>query len=142
MMEQLAGSGGAATWSTSYFAAMMNIFGALAAGFVVQALLRLRSEEAGGTGGGGAGHGGRPGPVGGRAPGLRGRRRGGDAGARRRRRRARRRRRRRRRRACARWPAPGWPSCPAALAVAGFVVLVFGGLPRLVVVAGLGRRSW
>ena len=32
-----------------FFAAMMNTFGALAAGYVIQALLRLRSEEAGGT---------------------------------------------------------------------------------------------
>ena len=46
MMEQLAGRPGALT--DVFFAAMMNIFGALAAGYVIQALLRLRTEEAGG----------------------------------------------------------------------------------------------
>jgi ABC-2 type transport system permease protein len=46
MMEQLAGGPGALT--DIFFAAMMNTFGALAAGYVIQALLRLRTEEAGG----------------------------------------------------------------------------------------------
>ncbi|GIH95684.1 ABC transporter permease [Planobispora siamensis] len=47
LLDQLAGGGGAPLVNTLY-AAMMNVFGVLAAGFVVQALLRLRSEEAGG----------------------------------------------------------------------------------------------
>ncbi|GAA1641170.1 ABC transporter permease [Catellatospora bangladeshensis] len=49
MMEGLAGGGGGPDLVKMFFAAMMNTFGALAAGYVIQALLRLRSEEAGGT---------------------------------------------------------------------------------------------
>ncbi|HEX7746156.1 MAG TPA: anibiotic ABC transporter, partial [Micromonosporaceae bacterium] len=48
LMGQLAGTRVTDLVDT-YFAGMMNVFGALAAGFVVQALLRLRSEEAGGA---------------------------------------------------------------------------------------------
>lgn len=48
MMGQLAG-GAVADIVDMYFAAMMNVFGAMAAGFVIQALLRLRAEEVGGT---------------------------------------------------------------------------------------------
>ncbi|GAA4706778.1 ABC transporter permease [Phytohabitans rumicis] len=45
-IEKLAG-GAAGSLADTYFAAMMGIFGALTAGYVVQALLRLRSEETG-----------------------------------------------------------------------------------------------
>jgi ABC-2 type transport system permease protein len=45
-IEELAG-GAAGSLVDTYFAAMMAIFGALTAGYVVQALLRLRSEETG-----------------------------------------------------------------------------------------------
>ncbi|MFC7644133.1 hypothetical protein ACFQX6_27915 [Streptosporangium lutulentum] len=91
LIGQLANAGGADLVDL-FFAAMMNVFGVLAAGFVVQALLRLRSRRRR-AGRGGAGHGGRPGAVGGLASGLRGRRCDGDAGARRCRRRDRGRRR-------------------------------------------------
>ncbi|WP_336203747.1 ABC transporter permease [Nonomuraea sp. LPB2021202275-12-8] len=47
MLDQLAGTG-VADLADTFYAAMMNVYGVLAAGFVVQALLRLRSEEAGG----------------------------------------------------------------------------------------------
>ncbi|HEX4811149.1 MAG TPA: ABC transporter permease [Nonomuraea sp.] len=47
LLGQLADAGGAGLVDT-FYAAMMNVYGVLAAGFVVQALLRLRSEEAGG----------------------------------------------------------------------------------------------
>ncbi|MCT9931185.1 ABC transporter permease [Planotetraspora sp. A-T 1434] len=115
-----------------YFAAMMNVFGALAAGFAVQTLLRLRSEEAGGraeavlatavgrvrwvvshlacaAGGAaamlvfaGAGAGIADAAV------------GGDEGV-------------------MTLIGAGLAQLPAALTVAGFVLLVFGGLPRLLV---------
>ncbi|MBV1853777.1 ABC transporter permease [Catellatospora tritici] len=48
MMNGLAGGGGPSLVDV-FFAAMMNVYGALAAGFVIQALLRLRAEESGGT---------------------------------------------------------------------------------------------
>ena len=47
LMAQLAGTGGP-NITDVYYAAMMNVFGVMAAGFAVQALLRLRSEEVGG----------------------------------------------------------------------------------------------
>ncbi|MFD0662544.1 ABC transporter permease [Thermocatellispora tengchongensis] len=47
LLDQIAGAGAAPLVDT-FYAAMMNVFGVLAAGYVVQALLRLRTEEAGG----------------------------------------------------------------------------------------------
>ncbi|MFB4279609.1 ABC transporter permease [Nonomuraea sp. MTCD27] len=47
LLDQLANAGGA-TLVDTFYAAMMNVYGVLAAAFVIQALLRLRSEEAGG----------------------------------------------------------------------------------------------
>jgi ABC-2 type transport system permease protein len=131
LMNQLAGTGGADLVDV-YFAAMMNVFGVLAAGFVVQALLRLRSEEAAGpaeavlgtavgrvrwvvshlacaAGGAAAML-----VLAGAAAGLADAAAGGDEGI-------------------ATLVGAGLAQLPAALAVAGFVVLVFGGLPRLVV---------
>ncbi|MEV4411327.1 anibiotic ABC transporter [Catellatospora sp. NPDC049609] len=49
MMQGLAGGAGGPDVVEMFFAAMMNTFGALAAGYVIQALLRLRSEEVAGT---------------------------------------------------------------------------------------------
>ncbi|MGW0809051.1 ABC transporter permease [Nonomuraea sp. NPDC002799] len=48
MLDQLAGAGVADLVDT-FFAAMMNVYGVLAAAYVMQALLRLRAEEAGGA---------------------------------------------------------------------------------------------
>jgi ABC-2 type transport system permease protein len=48
LLDRLAGGGGAAPVD-AYYGAMMNVFGVLAAAFAVQALLRLRSEESGGA---------------------------------------------------------------------------------------------
>ncbi|MDI1461605.1 anibiotic ABC transporter [Catellatospora sp. KI3] len=48
MINGLAGGGGPSLVDV-FFAAMMNVYGVLAAGFVIQALLRLRAEESGGT---------------------------------------------------------------------------------------------
>ncbi|HEU4426709.1 MAG TPA: anibiotic ABC transporter [Pilimelia sp.] len=132
LMTQLAGTGGAAGLVDMYFAAMMNVFGALAAGFVVQALLRLRSEEAAGraeavlatavsrtrwvaahlacaVGGAAAML-----LVAGAATGIADAATGGDVGVR-------------------TLIVAGLAQLPAALTLAGFVVLAFGGLPRLVV---------
>jgi ABC-2 type transport system permease protein len=131
LIGQLAGTGGPNLVDV-YFAAMMNVFGALAAGFVVQALLRLRSEEADG----------RAEPVlatavgrvrwvashlacavvgaaalllvAGAGAGIADAAAGGDEGV-------------------GTLIAAGLVQLPAALTVAGFVVLAFGGLPRLVV---------
>ncbi|MDP4503328.1 hypothetical protein [Nonomuraea turcica] len=47
ILDQLA-SAGVANLVDTFYAAMMKVYGVLAAGFVVQAMLRLRSEEAGG----------------------------------------------------------------------------------------------
>ncbi|WP_327581313.1 ABC transporter permease [Nonomuraea sp. NBC_00507] len=47
ILDQLAGAG-VANLVDTFYAAMMNVYGVLAAGFVVQVMLRLRSEEAGG----------------------------------------------------------------------------------------------
>ncbi|MGH3660510.1 MAG: ABC transporter permease [Micromonosporaceae bacterium] len=130
-INQLSG-GAVAQLVDSYFAAMMNTFGALAAGFVIQALLRLRSEEAGGpaeallatavgrarwiashllcaVGGAAAML-----LLAGFSAGLADAAAGGDVGV-------------------GVLTAAGLVQLPAALTVAGFVVLVFGGLPRLVV---------
>jgi len=139
LMAQLAGTG-APDIGDVYYAGMMNIFGVLAAGFAVQALLRLRSEETGGqaeavlatatgrvpwvashlacaVGGAaavllaaGAGAGIADAAV------------GGDAGV-------------------GTLIGAGLVQLPAALAVAGFAVLAFGWLPRLAVAlawAGFG----
>jgi ABC-2 type transport system permease protein len=131
LMGQLAGTG-AGDLVDAYFAGMMNVFGALAAGFVVQALLRLRSEEAGGTaepvlatavsrvrwvaahltcaaGGAAAML-----LLAGAGAGIADAAGGGDVGV-------------------GTLTAAGLAQLPAALTVAGFVVLAFGGLPRLVV---------
>ncbi|GAA0966592.1 exporter of polyketide antibiotics [Acrocarpospora macrocephala] len=131
LLNQLAGSGGADLVDV-YFAAMMNVFGVLAAGFVVQALLRLHTEEAGGpaeavlgtavgrvrwalshlacaAGGAAAML-----ALAGAGAGLADAAAGGDEGV-------------------ATLTGAGLAQLPAALTVAGFVVLVFGGLPRLVV---------
>jgi ABC-2 type transport system permease protein len=131
LMGQLAGTG-ASDLVDAYFAGMMNVFGALAAGFVVQALLRLRSEEAGGTaepvlatavsrvrwvaahltcaaGGAAAML-----LLAGAGAGIADAASGGDVGV-------------------GTLTAAGLAQLPAALTVAGFVVLAFGGLPRLVV---------
>ncbi|TMR25330.1 hypothetical protein ETD86_01710 [Nonomuraea turkmeniaca] len=48
ILDQLAGAD-VANLVNTFYAAMMNVYGVLAAGFVVQALLRLRTDEAGGT---------------------------------------------------------------------------------------------
>ena len=48
MLGQLAG-GAQAALVDAYFAAMMNVVGSFAAGYVVQALLRLRAEESAGA---------------------------------------------------------------------------------------------
>lgn len=131
LLGQLAG-GGQADLVELFFAAMMNIFGALAAGFVVQALLRLRSEEAAGlaeevlatavgrhtwvashvicaVGGAAAML-----FVAGAATGVADAAAGGDTGV-------------------GTLIGAGLAQLPAALTLAGFVVLVFGGLPRLTV---------
>jgi ABC-2 type transport system permease protein len=131
LMNQLAGGGGG-TLVELFFAGMMNVFGALAAGFVVQALLRLRSEEAGGpteavlatavgrvrlagahlacaVGGAAAML-----LVAGAGAGLANVLVGGDVGV-------------------ATLAGAGLAQLPAALTVAGFVLLAYGGLPRLVV---------
>ncbi|HEX2773863.1 MAG TPA: anibiotic ABC transporter, partial [Micromonosporaceae bacterium] len=131
LLGQLAGRG-AADLVDLYFAAMMNIFGALAAGFVVQALLRLRSEEAGGlaeevlatavarhtwvaahvlcaVGGAAAML-----FVAGLGAGVADAASGGDTGV-------------------GTLIGAGLAQLPAAVTLAGFVVLVFGGLPRLTV---------
>jgi ABC-2 type transport system permease protein len=129
LMEQLAGTG-AASIVDIFYAGMMNVFGVLAAGFAVQALLRLRSEEA-------AGHaeavlatatarvrwvaahlacavGGTVAVLlaAGLAAGIADTVVGGGVGI-------------------ATLTGAALAQVPAALAVAGFVVLVFGGLPRL-----------
>ncbi|MEJ3748880.1 anibiotic ABC transporter [Actinomycetes bacterium KLBMP 9797] len=131
LLNQLAGARAGALVD-AFFAAMMNVFGAFAAGYVVQAMLRPRAEEASGraepvlatavgrvrwagahlacaVGGAaallvaaGAGMG-----IGDAAV-------GGDTGV-------------------GTLTAAGLAQLPAALTVAGFVLLVFGGLPRLVV---------
>jgi ABC-2 type transport system permease protein len=131
MLGQLAGTG-TANLVDAYFAAMMNVFGVLAAGFVVQALLRLRTEEAGGAaeavlatavgrvrwvaahlacavGGAAAML-----LLAGAGAGIADAAAGGEAGV-------------------GTLIAAGLAQLPAALTVAGFVVLAFGGLPRLVV---------
>ncbi|NUT33905.1 MAG: anibiotic ABC transporter [Hamadaea sp.] len=131
LLEQLAGTG-APNLVELLYASMMNVFGALAAGFAVQTLLRLRSEET-------AGHAeavlstatGRVRwaaahlltaivgtvaflVVSGAAMGLADLIVGGGVGV---------------------GPliGAGLAQTPAALAVAGFVVLAFGALPRLTV---------
>ncbi|GII42085.1 ABC transporter permease [Planotetraspora phitsanulokensis] len=132
LMGQLAGTGSAALVE-AFFAAMMNVFGALAACFAVQVLLRLRSEEAGGpaeavlatavgrarwvgahltcaVGGAAAIL-----VLAGAATGLADAAVGGDIGV-------------------LTLVGAGLAQLPAAMTVAGFVVLVFGGLPRMVVV--------
>jgi ABC-2 type transport system permease protein len=131
MLGQLAGTG-AGSLVDSYYAAMMNVFGVLAAGFVVQALLRLRGEEAGGTAeavlatavgrfrwtaahlvctvAGAAAMLLAAGAAAGVADAVV----GGDAGV-------------------GTLIGAGLVQLPAALAVAGFVLLAFGGLPRLTV---------
>jgi ABC-2 type transport system permease protein len=131
LMEQLAG-GASGGLVDVYYAAMMAVFGALAAGFAVQTLLRLRSEETAGMaeavlatavgrvrwvashlviaiGGAavvlaGSGF----------AAGLGDAAVGGTTGI-------------------GMLTGAGLVQLPAALAVAGFVVLAFGGLPRLTV---------
>jgi ABC-2 type transport system permease protein len=131
MLNQLAGGGGPSVVD-SYFAAMMNIFGALAAGFVIQALLRLRTEESGGPAEAVLATAvGRVRWVGthlacavagaaalllaaGCCAGVADAAAGGHEGV-------------------GTLTGAGLVQLPAALAVAGFVVLVFGGLPRLVV---------
>jgi ABC-2 type transport system permease protein len=131
MLEQLSNST-SQHLVDAFFAAMMNVFGAVAAGFVIQVLLRLRSEEAGGpaeavlataTGrirwagahlacavGGAA----VLLAVAGAGTGVADAAAGGHEGI-------------------GTLTAAGLVQLPAALVVAGFVVLVYGGLPRLVV---------
>lgn len=129
LLGQLAGTGRAGLVDT-YFAAMMNVFGALAAGYLVQALLRLRGEEAGGSAEALLATAlGRTRWVGahlacavagaaamllsaGAATGAADAAAGGTAGV-------------------GTLTAAGLAQLPAALAVAGFVVLAFGGVPRL-----------
>jgi len=131
LMGQLAGTRAAGLVDV-YYAAMMNIFGVLAAGFVVQALLRLRTEETGGPAeavlatatsrtrwvashlanavGGAAAM-----LIGaGAAAGIADAAVGGNVGV-------------------GTLVGAGLAQLPAALTVAGFVVLAFGGLPRMVV---------
>jgi ABC-2 type transport system permease protein len=131
LLGQLAGTR-AAELVDVFFAAMMNVFGVLAAGFVVQVLLRLRSEEAGGpaeavlatavgrvrwvgshlacaAGGAAAML-----MLAGAGAGIADAAAGGGEGV-------------------MTLIGAGLAQLPAALAVAGFVVLVFGGLPRFVV---------
>lgn len=136
MMEGLAGSGGPDLVAI-FFAAMMNTYGALAAGFVIQALLRLRSEEVGGTAEAVLSTAvGRIRWVGshvacavvgaavmlvlaGAFTGLADAASGGDVGV-------------------LTLAGAGLAQLPAALVVAGVVVLAFGGLPRLAVGAAWG----
>jgi ABC-2 type transport system permease protein len=130
LMGQLAGGHGGGLVAV-FYAAMMNIFGVLAAAFVVQALLRLRSEE---TGGGAeavlatavgrfrwvAAH--AVCAIAGAAAllvlaglgaGLADAASGGSAGV-------------------GKLTEAGLAQLPAALTLGGFVLLAFGGLPRLV----------
>lgn len=131
LMTQLAGTDTAALMD-AYFAGMMNVFGALAAGFVVQALLRLRAEETGGsaeavlaTAVGRARWAGAHLAcavagvtamllAAGAGMGIADAASGGSAGI-------------------GTLLGAALAQLPAALTVAGFVLLVFGGLPRLVV---------
>lgn len=129
LLGQLAGAG-ALDLVDVFFAAMMNIFGVLAASFAVQILLRLRAEESGGqaeavlatavgrakwlashltcaVGGAAAML-----VLAGAGAGLADAAAGGDTGV-------------------VTLVGAGLAQLPAALAIAGFVVLVFGGLPRL-----------
>lgn len=131
LMGQLAGTT-AVDLVDAYYAAMMNVFGALAAGFVVQSLLRLRAEEAGGpaeavlatavsrsrwvashlicaVGGAAAML-----LLAGAGAGIADAATGGEVGL-------------------GTLTVAGLAQLPAALTIAGFVVLAFGGLPRLVV---------
>lgn len=131
MMGRLAG-GGSAGLVENYYAAMMNVMGVLAAAFAVQTLLRLRSEESGGAaeavlssavarvrwvaahlacaaGGAAAVL-----LAAGLAAGVADSASGGVTGVR-------------------TIVAAALAQAPGALVLAGFVVLVFGGLPRLVV---------
>jgi ABC-2 type transport system permease protein len=131
LMGQLAGGANGALVDL-FFAGMMNIYGALAAGFVIQTLLRLRSEEAGGPAevvlatavgrarwvashlvwavvGAAAML-----VVAGASMGISDAASGGDVGV-------------------GTLTLAGLAQLPAALTLAGFVVLCFGGLPRLVV---------
>jgi ABC-2 type transport system permease protein len=134
-IEQLAG-GSPTGLVDAYFAAMMNVYGALAAGFAVQTLVRLRADEAGGSAeamlatavsryrwvgaqlaltvvGVTAILG-----FAGLATGLTDAAVGGDVGV-------------------AMLTAAGLAQVPGALTVGAFVVFVFGGLPRLV-----GALAW
>jgi ABC-2 type transport system permease protein len=131
LMGQLAG-GHHAGLVDMYYAAMMNVFGVLAAAYVVQALLRLRSEET--DGGAEAVLSTAVGRVrwvishvvcavagaaalllcAGLGTGLADAASGGAAGV-------------------GTLTAAGLAQLPAALTLGGFVVLAFGGLPRLVI---------
>lgn len=131
LLEQLAGTGAPSLVELLY-ASMMNVFGALAAGFAVQTLLRLRSEETSGhaeailaTATGRARWAGAHlvTAIGGTtaflvasgaAMGLADLAVGGGVGV-------------------GPLVGAGLAQVPAALAVAGFVVLAFGALPRLTV---------
>jgi polyether ionophore transport system permease protein len=131
MMDQLAG-GHSADLVAVFFAAMVNIYGVLAAAFIIQAVLRLRSEET--TGGAeavlatavgrfrwAASHlscavGGAAAILllSGAAMGIADAAVGGSAGI-------------------GTLIGAGLAQLPAALVMAGFVVVVYGGLPSLVV---------
>ncbi|WP_214107786.1 ABC transporter permease [Acrocarpospora catenulata] len=131
VINQLAGGAGGQLVDV-FFAAMMNVFGVLAASFAVQALLRLRAEEAGGPGEAvlatavgrsrwvaahlacAAGGAAAVLLAAGVAMGLADAAAGGEEGV-------------------LTMAGAGLAQLPAALTLAGFVVLVFGALPRFAV---------
>ena len=83
LQREFARLGGQATITNAYLAALMLLAGLVAAAFAISAVLRLRTEETGEPGRGGAGHRDRTGPLGARPHRRRGGRRRGAAGRRR-----------------------------------------------------------